>query len=84
MYINKSDNVKDGNYLVNDNIVLFQYENMLNSLYLKGEFLYIDEYGVVDRFIEKQFVYLEIQNIMHETKVDGDISVDKLSEIVKF
>jgi len=78
------DNERDGNYLVNDQVMLFQYENALNQLYLKGELIYVDKYGVVDRFIEKQFVYLQVQNALHETAVDGDISTEKLSENVKF
>lgn len=84
LYVNTPNDEKDGNYLVNESILLFQYENALNQLYLKGELVYVDRLGVVDRFLEQQLVYLQVQHIMHETNVDGDITIEKLSETDKF
>ena len=44
---------------------MFEYENALNDLYLKAEMILVDKYGIVDRFIDKQFAYMTIQNIQH-------------------
>ena len=84
VYVNRQDGTKDGVYLVNDDVALFQYENSLNQLFLKGELVYVDKYGTIDRFLEKTMVYCDVQNIMHETSVDGDVQTEKLSESVKF
>ena len=84
VYVNRQDGTKDGVYLVNDDVALFQYENSLNQLFLKGELVYVDKYGTIDRFLEKTMVYCDVQKIMHETSVDGDVQTEKLSESVKF
>lgn len=84
LYIKTSSTQTSGNYLNNEDIIMFEYENALNDLYLKAEMILVDKYGIVDRFIDKQFAYMTIQNIQHVQQNDGSINVDMLSKTSKF
>lgn len=64
-----------GNYLNNEDIILFQYENSLNELYLKGELIFIDKMGIIDKYIEKQFVFCHIYHCEQQQKHDGNITI---------
>lgn len=65
LHIKTSATETSGKYLNNEDIIMFEYENALNDLYLKAEMIMVDKYGIVDRFIDKQFAYMTIQNIQH-------------------
>lgn len=84
LYVNNNDGTKTEIYCKNEDIIMFQYENALNDLYIKGELIYIDKYGEIDKFIDKQFVYCQISNIEHEQKRDGNVTIENLSNIRKF
>ena len=84
LYVNNDDGTKTEIYCKNEDIIMFQYENALNDLYIKGELIYTDKYGEIDKFIDKQFVYCQISNIEHEQKCDGNVIIENLSNVRKF
>lgn len=58
---NNSENFKQFHALNNENIESLEIINQANCLYLTGEMIYVDSYGVVDKYYEKQFTWLAVQ-----------------------
>lgn len=76
---------KQTNYVLNnENILSFEYTNALNQLVMDGTLTYLDKYGVIDKYIEKQFAYCQINFNLVDEKYDNQIVVEKLSEDEKF
>lgn len=70
--------------LNNSNVISLEYSNEFNKLFINGELKYQDNYGVIDKFLDKQFIYIEV--IFKEViqKFDKDITIEKLSETSSF
>lgn len=84
VHIGLVENSTAGNYLNNEDILSFQYTNELNSLYLKGEMIYVDKYSIMDKFFQEQSVYCTITNVQHEYENDNLFKTTKLSDTLKF
>ena len=84
LHVKTSPTSSNGKYLNNEDIIMFEYENTFNELYLKAEMVIIDKYGIVDNFIDKQFAYMTIQHIQHVQQHDGNVNIDMLSRTYKF
>lgn len=66
--------------LNNEDILQFEYTNSVNGLYLYGSIDYTDRYGIVDKYLEKQFPYCRILFSETEKQIENDIETEKLSE----
>lgn len=77
---------KDTRYedFLNENIQMFEYENTLNSLFLTASLIYVDKYGSIDKYINRQFVYCQVDHIEYEVISDGDINMQRLSDTNRF
>ena len=71
------------NVLANENVYMFQYESALNELYLTAELVYVDKFGVVDKYLDQQFVYCKIIHQQYDEKRDGTVTIDIPSETAK-
>lgn len=70
--------------LDNDLVQYFEYQNALNRLMLEGSIVYVDRYGKVDSFLDKQFAHCQIIFNEVEQKFDGNITIEKQSDTFKF
>lgn len=70
--------------LRNSNIVEFEYVNEFNKLFLEGSLVYQDNYGIIDKFLEKSIVYVNIVFAEMQQKFDGSITIEKQSDTHKF
>lgn len=70
--------------LDNAEISLFTYDNALNQMYISAELEYYDQYGVIDRLLEKPFVYCQVFFNELEQKFDGGVVVEKYHDTNKF
>ena len=52
-----------------------EYTNELNDLLLHGHVTYVDKFGLVDQFIEEQFVWCDIMLARSDEDVDGPVVV---------
>lgn len=66
--------------LDNNKIDYFEYQNTFNDLVLKGELIYTDFYGQLDRYLDKQLAYCQIYFVEMIQEYDGDIIIEKESE----
>lgn len=66
--------------LDNTLIKKIKISNQFNQLCLKAEIEYQDNYGHIDKVLDKQFSYCSISLVRHNQKVDGKITVDKTSK----
>lgn len=69
--------------LTNENVYMFQYESALNDLYLTAELVYVDKFGVVDKYLDQQFVYCKIIHQKYDEKRDGAVTIDIPSQTAK-
>ena len=65
--------------LNNEDILSFEYTNALNQLCLTGTLTYTDRYGIVDKYLEKQFPYLKVLFAETDREIENDITTEKLS-----
>ena len=70
--------------LKNDCIISFSYVNELNSFFLEGEIIYQDQYGVIDKFLDKPLTWCVVDFAKIEQKTDKNITVDKKSDVEAF
>lgn len=70
---NNSERFKQLHALNNSNIESLEIVNEANCLYLTGEMIYIDQYGIVDKYYEKQFTWLAVQF--------GEVQEQKLEDV---
>ena len=66
--------------LDNTLIKKIKISNAFNQLCLKAELEYQDNYGHIDKVLDKQVSYCQISLVRHNQKVDGKITVDKTSK----
>lgn len=73
--------------LDNNAITDLRYSNELNSLCMTGSFIYTDNFGVLDKFIDKEFAYcaISIKNLVsnngNDTKFDKESKTDIFSHV---
>lgn len=79
-----SDMYFQTNSLNNENILEFEYTNSANNLFIFGSLEYIDNFGVVDKFIEKQFPYCRIIFGEIEKKIQDNITIENLKDTFTF
>lgn len=82
---NINDDKKYYNFsLNNNNIISLEYSNEFNKLFISGELKYQDNYSIIDKFLDKTFVYIEV--IFKEViqKFDKDVTIEKLSDTSSF
>ena len=77
---NIGDNQIDIQQLNNTNVKQFQYSNALNSLYLTGKFVYRDNEGKLDKFIDKQTCYLNVVFNRIFTQQEGSTQITKIDK----
>ena len=70
--------------LNNSDIVSFEYVNELNCLYLKGEIVYKDQKGELDKYLEKNISYVEVRFVEVKEKIDSSIDVINLDTNTNF
>ena len=70
--------------LRNSNIVQFEYVNEFNKLFLEGSLTYQDNYGIIDKFLEKSIIYVGVVFARMEQEFDGEITIEKVSDVHKF
>lgn len=70
--------------LRNSNILQFEYVNEFNKLFLEGSLTYQDNYGILDKYLEKSLVYVQVLFIEMVQKFDGQITIEKQSETQRF
>ena len=46
--------------LDNNSVERFSWSNILNDLVIKGELVYIDLYGKLDKFIYRQYAFCQV------------------------
>lgn len=61
----------------------FEYTNELNDLLLHGRIVYTDKFGIVDQFIDEQFVWCDVMLARSEEEVDGPVVIQKLSDEIR-
>lgn len=79
LWWDKSD-PKKSTALDNNHINSFMYTNEINTLYLKGYVEYTDTRGLIDRILDKQFSYLEVNFYEIEVQSDKDYAVETPSK----
>lgn len=78
MYVNSAKHFSTHS-LNNEDVQMFEYTNAFNQLYLKGTLTYTDRYGIVDKYLEKQYPYLKVLFSETEKEIENDITTEKLS-----
>lgn len=84
IYANSNDKEELSFSLRNSNIIEFDYVNEFNKLCLEGSLTYQDNYGIIDKFIEKPIVYVNIIFAQMVQKFDGSITIEKQSDTNRF
>lgn len=69
--------------LDNNHINSFYYSNEINKLFLTGYIEYTDTRGLIDKILDKQFAYCEINLIEIEVKSDKDYVIETPSKTRK-
>lgn len=57
-----------------------EYTNELNELLMHGKIIYTDKFGLVDQFLDEQFVWCDVMLARSDEQVDGPVVVQKLSD----
>lgn len=73
---NKRNNIEDVDALDNNFVQKFEYVNTINNLCLEGSIEYIDNYGIIEKLIERPLVFVEVQFIQMTTKSDNEIVIE--------
>lgn len=74
---------KKSTALDNNHINSFMYTNEINTLFLKGYVEYTDTRGLIDKILDKQFAYCEINFIEIDVDSDKDYAVETPSKTHK-
>lgn len=74
------DNIEDSCALDILSLDRFEYTNQLNDLLLHGHIVYVDKYGILDKFLDEQFVFCEVSFAKSNEKYDGPVSIQRLSQ----
>ena len=69
-----------------DNMMVecFEYESALNDLVVRGSITYTDQYGNIDKLLERPSSHCQVLFVRNDIKYDGDIEIEKPSEIERF
>ena len=75
--------------LNNDDIEYFSYSNELNSLFLKGELIYKDQLGILDKYIEKNVTYVkvtfkELIENANNSNSSKSIKINTINDLITF
>lgn len=62
--------------LDNNSVERFSWSNILNDLVIKGELVYIDLYGKLDKFIDRQYAFCQVYFSQIQQQVDGEIMLE--------
>lgn len=66
--------------LDNNKIEYFDYANTLNDLIIRGELVYTDSYGQLDRYLDKQYAYCQIYFSSIDQESDNNIILERESK----
>lgn len=66
--------------LNNQDITMFEYVNEANKLYLDATLTYTDRYGIVDKYIHKQYAYADVLFCKFDSEDGVEIGAGRLIE----
>lgn len=70
--------------LDNNTLECFEYESEFNGLVQRGSITYTDETGKLDKCTDQYNVMCQVTLVRNEQQIDGQITLEKLSESDKF
>lgn len=75
------ENNQDNDFSLDNNAIeSFTWENALNDLIIRGELVYSDSYGKMDKFIDKQYAFCQIYFAEIDRRYDNDIIIEEQSQ----